>query len=263
MVYLTKTSKGGVPSPLNNSKKTTGNSNNMSLLNRSLTYHEYYDPARGITLNKNKTYKLQLKHIGANYPYEVTPLKFLGKPVKLIRYLPESGMFEQQNDNTCHFSSNGKILEINGLDILSATDLTLMSNNSIVGGKKISKRKNMKGGEESWGATGMPSQFYNPKKPLVGYTANSGFNVPTAYGPSLPLDVGTGLLAPFTASKSPTANLATMNKTGGAKKKMKKTKSTKKSKESDKKDKKDKKGSKLPMKKKAKKTTSNKKGRSI
>ena len=37
----------------------------------------------------------------------------------------------------------------------------------------------MKGGEESWGATGMPSQFYNPKKPLVGYPANSGFGVPT------------------------------------------------------------------------------------
>ncbi len=106
----------------------------------------------------------------------------------------------------------------------------------------------MKGGEESWGATGMPAQFYNPKKPLVGYPANSGFGVPTAYGPSLPLDVGTGLLAPFTASKSPTANLATMNKTGGAKKKP-----TKKDKET----KKDKKGTKLPMKKKAKKTSSN------
>ena len=77
----------------------------------------------------------------------------------------------------------------------------------------------MKGGEESWGATGMPAQFYNPNKPLTSYPPNSGFGVPTAYGASLPLDVGTGLLAPFTSSKAETANMATMNKTGGAKKK--------------------------------------------
>ena len=85
------------------------------------------------------------------------------------------------------------------------------------GGKKTS-RKNFKGGEESWGATGMPAQFYNPNKPLTSYPPNSGFGVPTAYGASLPLDVGTGLLAPFTSSKAETANLATMTKTGGTKK---------------------------------------------
>ena len=86
------------------------------------------------------------------------------------------------------------------------------------GGSKKTSRKNITGGEQSWGATGMPAQFYNPNKPLTSYPPNSGFGVPTAYGASLPLDVGTGLLAPFTASKAKTANLATMTKTGGTKK---------------------------------------------
>ena len=42
-----------------------------------------------------------------------------------------------------------------------------MDLNNLKGGKKvvkiIRKKKVMKGGEESWGATGMPIQFYNPK----------------------------------------------------------------------------------------------------
>jgi len=94
--------------------------------------------------------------------------------------------------------------------------------NNLKGGKKISKNskttKIMKGGEESWGATGMPSQFYDPKTELVSYPFNSGIGVKTAYGLQEPLDVGRGMLAPNTTSKSISANIATSMKTGGTKK---------------------------------------------
>ena len=101
-----------------------------------------------------------------------------------------------------------------------------MDLNSLKGGKKvvkiIRKKRVMKGGEESWGATGLPAQFYNPKTELVGYPSNSGMGVKTAYGLQEPLDVGRGMLAPNTASKSSSANIATSMKTGGVKKITKK-----------------------------------------
>ncbi len=114
------------------------------------------------------------------------------------------------------------------------------------------KAKVMKGGKETEGATGLPQQFYNPNKPLMAYPPNSGSGVKTAYGPSNPLDVGVGMLAPFTASKSPTANKASMNQTGGNKKPQNKMKKV-----SPKKNKKpiEKKGKKMPLKKKTKKTS--------
>jgi len=40
----------------------------------------------------------------------------------------------------------------------------------------------MKGGEESWGATGMPPQFYDPKAPLASFPSNSGKGAKSAYG---------------------------------------------------------------------------------
>lgn len=256
MVYKTKTSKGGVSSNNNTYKSVTNNNrlNRIKHLASALTYHNYSDNTRNINLFKGKKYHLKLKHLGSNNGILVLNTMFLGRPEKkILRYFPEAGELEHQENNMCHFSiaTNNVLVheigEIDGRDILEAVPV----DPQVVGGKKITRR-NMKGGEESWGATGMPSQFYNPKKPLVGYPANSGFGVPTAYGPSLPLDVGTGLLAPFTASKSPTANLATMSKTGGAKKKQTQ-KQTKKNKDT----KKDTKGTKLPMKKKSKKTSSN------
>ena len=88
--------------------------------------------------------------------------------------------------------------------------------------KKTKKSKKMKGGEESWGATGMPAQFYDPKVPLASYASNSGKGAKSAYGAIQPNDIGTGMLAPFTTSKSKTANHATNMKTGGAKKTNKK-----------------------------------------
>ena len=84
--------------------------------------------------------------------------------------------------------------------------------------KKKSCVKKMKGGEESWGATGMPSQFYNPKTPLASFPSNSGKGAKSAYGSIQPSDIGTGMLAPFTTSNSKTANRATNMKTGGSKK---------------------------------------------
>ena len=83
------------------------------------------------------------------------------------------------------------------------------------GGKKRttkSKSKKMKGGKESEGATGMPSEFYNGKKSM-GYPSNSGKGVNTPYGVIDPTDAGVGNLAPYNTSKSSPGN--SMMKTGG------------------------------------------------
>ena len=224
--------------------------------NIELIKGKYYDIIPRNDLNTNNTNNLN-KNKGD--VFMISNIMFLGCPEKkILRYMPESGKLENRKSKMCHFFMEGndpRLMEIDANHIKRAIPSKFHT-----GGKKTS-RKNMKGGEESWGATGMPAQFYNPKKPLVGYPANSGFGVPTAYGPSNPLDVGTGLLAPFTASKSPTANLATMNKTGGAKKKIKRKTTTKTMKKKITKTKKDKKGTKLPMKKKAKKISPNKKAK--
>lgn len=84
------------------------------------------------------------------------------------------------------------------------------------GGKKRttkSKSKKMKGGKESEGATGMPSEFYNGKKSM-GYPSNSGKGVNTPYGVIDPTDAGVGNLAPYNTSKSSPGN--SMMKTGGS-----------------------------------------------
>ena len=84
--------------------------------------------------------------------------------------------------------------------------------------RSASRGRKLKGGEETWGATGMPSQFFNANAKLMGYPYNSGNGAKTAYGPANPKDVGMGLLAPNTTSKVNTANPATSMKTGGRKK---------------------------------------------
>ena len=80
--------------------------------------------------------------------------------------------------------------------------------------KKQTKKKSMKGGEESWGATGMPSNYYSGL-PADGYAANNGDGVETAYGVIDAKDAGVGNLAPFNTSKN--ASKLTMMKTGGKK----------------------------------------------
>merc|ERR1711991_444421 len=72
----------------------------------------------------------------------------------------------------------------------------------LLGGKKSSpqKKKQMKGGKETEGATGMPSQFYNAKMPSK-VSSDSGVS----------------------GNDTAVANLAPYNKTGGAKKPVKKT----------------------------------------
>ena len=85
------------------------------------------------------------------------------------------------------------------------------------GGKKNKILKKMKGGEESWGATGMPAQFYNPKVPLASYPFNSGLNAKSMHGPIDPKDVGVGMLAPFNTSKSQNGNTNWVTKIGGKK----------------------------------------------
>ena len=103
-------------------------------------------------------------------------------------------------------------------------------NSMMTGGKKTRTRKiksrsrsttrgrKLKGGEETWGATGMPAQFFNANAKLMGYPYNSGYGVKTAYGLANPKDVGMGLLAPNTTSNASTANPSTSMKTGGRKK---------------------------------------------
>jgi hypothetical protein len=81
--------------------------------------------------------------------------------------------------------------------------------------KKSKKSMKKKGGAETEGATGMPSQFYN-NGTVDDYPANSGNGVNSAYGLIEPKDAGVGNLAPFNVSKN-SAPL-TMMKTGGKKK---------------------------------------------
>jgi len=101
-------------------------------------------------------------------------------------------------------------------------------------GKKtmLNKLKNMfkqKGGQESSGATYMDMRFFNPNANLVSASANSGKGASSAYGSIDPLDVGVGMLAPYTTSSSSTANHASNQQTGGKKAKKSVKKSGKKS----------------------------------
>ena len=164
----------------------------------------------------------------------ITPLSFnIFANKSFIQTLLKKEKEKQDNKiNKTNKLSGGRGLPLPGfighsLNGLGASGMDL---NNFKGGKKIikiSKKKVMKGGEESWGATGMPPQFYDPKTELISYPFNSGVGVKTAYGLQEPLDVGRGMLAPNTTSKSSSANNATSMKTGGSKKNSKITKTTK------------------------------------
>ena len=85
--------------------------------------------------------------------------------------------------------------------------------------KKPVKKIVKKGGSESQGSTGMPSEFYSGKK-YVGYPSNNGNGVMSAYGPIVAGDVGVGNLAPFNTSRG--SSPLTMMKTGGRRKNVSK-----------------------------------------
>jgi len=87
------------------------------------------------------------------------------------------------------------------------------------GGKK--SKKPMSGGMESSGATSLPMRFYNPDTPLDNYPELSGNGLMSAYGPIESGDIGTGMLAPYTASTCQSANPSSSMKTGGGKKSKK------------------------------------------
>ena len=87
------------------------------------------------------------------------------------------------------------------------------------GGKKT--KKSMKGGMESSRATSLPMRFYNLDTPLDNYSELSGNGLMSAYGDIESGDIGTGMLAPYTASTCKTANLSSGMKTGGSKKSKK------------------------------------------
>ena len=89
--------------------------------------------------------------------------------------------------------------------------------------KKSTKRRVMRGGEESWGQTYNPPQFYNANASIPDFSANSGKGAMSAYGTVSPNDIGVGMLAPY--NTNPAGNQASMQKTGGAKKKRTKSKS--------------------------------------
>ncbi len=109
---------------------------------------------------------------------------------------------------------------------LSSTKSKSKSRSSSKSKKSSHRRRKMHGGEESWGATGLPPSWFNARAPVPSYSADSGFGARTAYGPASPLDIGKGLLAPYNTNIN--GNQASMEKVGG-KKKVKKTKKSKKS----------------------------------
>ncbi len=82
------------------------------------------------------------------------------------------------------------------------------------------RRRSMRGGAETEGATGMPMRFYKDNAHLDSYPADSGKGVMSAYGPIQPGDVGSGMLAPYTASDCSYANKATNQQTGGKKRRV-------------------------------------------
>ena len=84
---------------------------------------------------------------------------------------------------------------------------------------KETKKKIMKGGQESSGATSLPQRFFNPTMPIDNSACKSGDGIMSAYGQIKSGDIGTGMLAPYTSSKSLTANHNTFMKTGGKKNK--------------------------------------------
>ena len=79
-------------------------------------------------------------------------------------------------------------------------------------------KKSMKGGQESSGASSMDKAFYNPSTKVLDFPSKSGEGIMSAYGPIKVGDVGTGMLAPYTASMAVSANHNTMQQTGGKKK---------------------------------------------
>ena len=83
------------------------------------------------------------------------------------------------------------------------------------GGKKL--KKSMKGGMESSGATSMDQRFYNPSINIDNYNELSGNGIMSAYGSIESGNIGTGMLAPYTASTCNDANQNTDMKTGGSK----------------------------------------------
>ena len=100
----------------------------------------------------------------------------------------------------------------------SANHNTTMKTGGKKNVSKLSKvKKNMKGGQESSSATPMDQRFYVPTSKLGNYPQNSGDGVMSAYGPIKVGDIGTGMLAPYTASSCPSANHNTTMKTGGKK----------------------------------------------
>ena len=82
-------------------------------------------------------------------------------------------------------------------------------------------KKSMSGGMESSGATSLPTRFYKPETPLDNYPELSGNGSMSAYGPIESGDIGTGMLAPYTASTCQSANPSSGMKTGGSKKNKK------------------------------------------
>ena len=84
-----------------------------------------------------------------------------------------------------------------------------------------SKSKSMSGGMESSGATSLPMRFYNPDTPLDNYSELSGNGSMSAYGAIESGNIGTGMLAPYTASTCQSANPSSGMKTGGSKKSKK------------------------------------------
>jgi hypothetical protein len=112
---------------------------------------------------------------------------------------------------------------VNFNELTSHESLNILQMPHMSGGKNVkSKRsksksismKNLKGGMESSGATPMNMRFFDPSYPVDDYSAVST-GMTSAYGKIESGNIGTGMLAPYTASKCSTANQHSDMQTGG------------------------------------------------
>ena len=172
-------------------------------------------------------------------------VKKLKKPVKKMRGGEESSGATPLPMR--YFNSDIQTNTVSGNDIGTNMLATYVSDGGAKSGKKVSKsskkvsstksgkkvsksgkKKTMKGGMESSGATPMNQRFYDVNASLDNYPEFSGNGIVSAYGPIESGDVGTGMLAPYTASTCSSANPNTTMKTGGAKSKKPSKKDTSK-----------------------------------
>ena len=210
-----------------NNKKSQKGGNPMSNSNHQVPTHPshpvavhkvLHEMSGGIKKNNRKLQKGGSSAASVNPSLGPSPVQTHQVKVNNLSYLTTKQINHQISGGT----KKNKISKKGGsapfsLDLVNSMPFVIK--NSVSGGKK--NKRNMKGGQESSGATPMDQRFYDPQATLQNYPPNSGNGVMSAYGPIQVGDVGSGMLAPYTTSNCSTANPNTTMKTGGSKKNKK------------------------------------------